>query len=833
MSQHHHFIVDDQIYTSPNSSRFPNLPPPRPLVEDTPTSKDWQIPRWAETRHPFLAYVPLSPRFDKNPFSRLRPVGKKFPVVGSGTTWRVAPSTVSQFKSLEDNLVFIAQTLQCGSLIHLDFKLVSLPSNYGYSRMHKSKYGAEKSVELSRDAFLPLMAWCSCLISARNVLVEVPDNVARVLVWEHRLQEAGVNFDAIKEIKDSELADFSAGYPRVGVFVSHDQWTFHNQVKQFVRDNVPVWIHWGKIKSAPIGYGPLEKYLPNNARLAAVQAKNAAEAQVKAEDEAWRAAVEAASYTRDATGSEPQSSGQAVAQMTSPAPAPSVPPPVRNSGQRHGETWREYLARMEEKREERLAVGTYAARQVMLSREEAQRTHQLPGRGSSAPVVWHWDEDDDTGFRIRTRVDRAQVPDIWEQYTNSQRRFNSLLNEWDICTELDPEAEPEDIDDGYGAFDDMRVDTPTRAPTPLPGPTPPRAPTPLPIIASPAPAPPHALTPPPCPASPRGPTSPPPSHQTTAPPATTLEKNLRWHNEHAETYDQPSTMSVLFFRDMLAEEIYYRYGFVDSGGNDTYTSHLDWDRVRIAFGRPDFSVELRLRGPISHFLQCMISPNRNTDMPAELWDLSVNCRDQLSYEANFEFRVRTLSNSRIDDSKVSYIIEARHASGNDSGWLLVVNDAASVLESFRQSGNSILALAEKFVCSGRPFSTRIHRGQCRPPYYRPLPTPTLGWRPPHHIPKSHEYNYYEYIRDDFFRQPHARAALLKGGIVWRLAFESASCRAGEVALDGPSDEVLDCGTSIEPAGLWDDDLSEEEMDLICGVYKVFTRESVVTITFIF
>jgi hypothetical protein len=48
-----------------------------------------------------------------------------------------------------------------------------------------------------------------------------------------------------------------------------------------------------------------------------------------------------------------------------------------------------------------------------------------------------------------------------------------------------------------------------------------------------------------------------------------------------------------------------------------------------------------------------------------------------------------------------------------------------------------------------------------------------------------------------------------------------------LVLDGPSYEVLDHGNSILPVGsneeLWDDNLSESETDLICGVYKIIGK----------
>jgi len=63
--------------------------------------------------------------------------------------------------------------------------------------------------------------------------------------------------------------------------------------------------------------------------------------------------------------------------------------------------------------------------------------------------------------------------------------------------------------------------------------------------------------------------------------------------------------------------------------------------------------------------------------------------------------------------------------------------------------------------------------------------------------------------------------LLKGGIVWRLSWDAVGV---EAALGGPSPEVFQTGHHFfsEQAYLWDDELSEDELNLICGVYKVFT-----------
>jgi len=81
-------------------------------------------------------------------------------------------------------------------------------------------------------------------------------------------------------------------------------------------------------------------------------------------------------------------------------------------------------------------------------------------------------------------------------------------------------------------------------------------------------------------------------------------------------------------------------------------------------------------------------------------------------------------------------------------------------------------------------------------------------------------------RDIYLKQPHCRAALLAGGIVWCLALESLGISP---VLHGPSDLALNYGmrtSALDDSGqaytLYDDTLTEAETDLICGVYKIYT-----------
>jgi hypothetical protein len=102
----------------------------------------------------------------------------------------------------------------------------------------------------------------------------------------------------------------------------------------------------------------------------------------------------------------------------------------------------------------------------------------------------------------------------------------------------------------------------------------------------------------------------------------------------------------------------------------------------------------------------------------------------------------------------------------------------------------------------------------------------LGRRPESHKPDRFDYIEYEDRVAEFLRRPHARSALLKGGLVWRLVKEVMGSRGDENVLLGPSAYVGQFGNSLHldaarPA-VWDDTLSETELHFISGLYKVYT-----------
>ena len=104
---------------------------------------------------------------------------------------------------------------------------------------------------------------------------------------------------------------------------------------------------------------------------------------------------------------------------------------------------------------------------------------------------------------------------------------------------------------------------------------------------------------------------------------------------------------------------------------------------------------------------------------------------------------------------------------------------------------------------------------------------SLGWHPPRHKPGPREYTVYRELQDRVLSCPYHCVALLQGGIVWHLALDALEFPTdAEISVtQGPSEDALTRGTTIvldNGLELSDDSLTEEEIELICGVYKWLT-----------
>ncbi|KAK0478060.1 hypothetical protein EDD18DRAFT_1087068 [Armillaria luteobubalina] len=108
----------------------------------------------------------------------------------------------------------------------------------------------------------------------------------------------------------------------------------------------------------------------------------------------------------------------------------------------------------------------------------------------------------------------------------------------------------------------------------------------------------------------------------------------------------------------------------------------------------------------------------------------------------------------------------------------------------------------------------------------PIHARIAGYRPKNYKPDHLDFVAYEWHRNAFLRSPRGRAACLMGGIVGRLARGIVSY---EQVYRGPSEDVFEDGVNLQDSGqpsvtLWDDRLTSDELDLVCGVYRIDTGQ---------
>ena len=97
---------------------------------------------------------------------------------------------------------------------------------------------------------------------------------------------------------------------------------------------------------------------------------------------------------------------------------------------------------------------------------------------------------------------------------------------------------------------------------------------------------------------------------------------------------------------------------------------MSWNTMLKILGRKDANIPPRLHALISHFVECMTSKQCNP--LKQLWDLSPDHHLMMVDNPNPGLQV-TYAGSH-------YILTAKRDSNNDVPWLLVLDDAATVLK---------------------------------------------------------------------------------------------------------------------------------------------------------
>jgi hypothetical protein len=763
---HVHVTNCGDIFTSPTSDSLPYSLPP--TVSDKVSIRNLRRPLWFQKKCPFLAYVPARMEYKGVLFERLAYSARTLPLERTEDGhYCLSADLAKRWKSLEGTLSLIIDNLT-KTTHHTTSPRYSFPRRLGYRNAHPTEETARASIMRSRDSFLLLIAMGSFAISRHSTEGERNSQKPK---WMQSLQDV-VHPQYLDEIRLSAVGDFTI--PRVGTFMKAEECD-SQQVRIMIRHNVPVWIYWGSTFPLP---DPIQDSLVIDWRPSPYQ-------------------VETTKLRLDT----PES--QLLLADRQYLPFPPLP---RYSRQRSGETWREYFKRIENQNEKfRLENETPEARERRCQREAASASHQVPGKRGAQ--VFHW-EAVDGRHRIRTQVPRTSVEDMFTLYGNGQRRFNSFFNEWDVCSEFDPTEISDDLRDDWEEDTedesffviDMSISVPR---FPADGSPPPTTVNPSVSVQE---------------------------VENTLPSASSqlpADSNLNAFRSdlqaafQAETTPNPSEGSILL-PDDLPDILYHRYGVMDEPSEVENTSafQLTWHRTRMIFGDIESKLDpndlKRWHGPAISMVKYVSPKSSELHSPPPPPPRDFDDAETMALIFNSGNVVTT--RFRAGEWVLKGISPA-----SSMDWNIVV-DAATAIQCLRdQWGPTDANIVTNLLRRGITFHTLLLSPSQRQITTIPE-TRGLGWRTINYAPDAFEYAAYERQRDEFLHGPRGRAALMSGGIVWRLAVDSLGIN-NDVVLAGPSNEAQPYGDESAVPVMLDDCLTVEECNLICGVYQVACASS--------
>lgn len=625
----------------------------------------------------------------------------------------------------------------------------------------------------ARTAFAPLIAMCSYAIAMS------PQFTEQAPAWVDFLGKNGAHPRWLQELRRTPIVNFSNQSGRLGCVVRMEpQCHFLKRIPRFVQANVPVWFLWNKTDdyagTACAVYKPSEQAVAAAKRRALQGGGSEVTVLGMSHDTPHNIPL------HQSTPPEQLRDVQSLAQHVSyhhPAPALDEPPePEPLSGQRRGETVDQFMERralIDIGREQTESPENRAAR---LQRIAAAATYPLPGKKGARVFEWeaegkHW---------IRKAMPRGYVQQQWASMAEGHLRYNSFRDEWDYCELFDPSADAiveDDYDDlvhdyfhGQDSVDDVLQETPHSR---------------------------RGLDAVPPPSTPFG----------------TNNLHLAYIDHHsAAVFMQPESMDVI---------LRLRYGFCGPPGPPV-PEDGSWHFARKTLSDTESLWSWpELQGQVYNFVLTAISGN----VPPALWDLDPASASPIMF-FNDDLVVERVTNG----SRIFYRIVPRHGpTGEDQLWDLLVPDAITAVECIRRSNPSLgkAAFVHFFAQTGRPFSTRkpIHPPPppASAPRLRSYFPDGLSERHVKYEPDALDYKGYERDRTGFLLSDRGRAAIQEGGIVWRLAFEHL--RLDDV-LAGPVDLTAALYERFEgePVGGWDDHLTDNELNLMSGVYRIFTGE---------
>lgn len=762
-------------------------------------------------------YLAFTPRFARNEgdlFGRLnlnrQALNQRITTLRNGK-FTLDEATIESWSRLENALLDLSDTLlqsiqpRPPALAYPKF-----PWECGYRNAHASRDAALRCAIRAQQAFLPLSAVATFSIS---LYMDDSGGVENAYTMLRRKSTYKVHPAWWDLLTCSYVCNFSPNF-RVGGFMNPYQSQWMGHVTKFTQARISIWILWGHnyhlVTDNDRRVTPADRsayhYYPPRTVIEEAKARSIASDSVilpvyrydpfsrsqglrkpfggtssSGRDETMDYAQPewALSPARFTDENFAPSSEMPMPASSSPHSPSSVSQPTGSSSLQPEETQKKqallalekFFADVELRREAYLKNEPPADKQRRVAREEMAKNHVYAKKST----FFVWEEQEDGTYR-REKVNSKQVSDEWENFTRNQRRYTGHLNQWDLCPQLPryseenrKETQPDHFDDSDSGSDEE--------PDPLP--VAPKATIEIPND----------------------------SHR-----GATFNDELRCPAPDSDQLEVPPR-EVFDFEAYLRD----RFGY-DLHSPDNWRSNIEraeddegipFDKAMSALSCKTAPGSPNVKEAVVRLVELLSTTNKTfSDLPPS-FDYSPMSSVPLSL-ASDTLTVKFAS----QPNHIVYVVhEQRYV--DRCPWSIATLDASTVLLIFRRRWPTVADIARNLVERGVPFRTVA--AITVPPAPIPfLPLRGLGARPEHYKPTAEDYSQYLQRRNDLLRGPKGRAALMRGGIVARIARDVIE---SNVVLDGPSTNA----SAVAEFGrftLVDDELADTDIDIICGVYYV-------------
>ncbi|KAK0189652.1 hypothetical protein F5146DRAFT_1199916 [Armillaria mellea] len=798
-----------------------------------PSDPEYFIDRhWASNTMPYQGFIPVnrSSVFQCELFQPLNHTLQSIPIHSSGPkVWVIESALVEKWKNIETLLQHLKRLLEDQILTHRNLGHISFPPPWKYRYQHTkhSRMAMAHAAIRSRDAFIIMAAELSYLLGLASAPIHEDDQFH---LWSAVLTEQ-IGGKWVDTIRSSWLVQRDAGYweggehqsLRVGLFVDARTCNFAELFHVYRKCQVPLWIDWGTEDTPYHASDVLMAHYhtqstPHRIQIRRKAAPHSQPPTFEMLQGKWRERLSGEIFEimhkrtngcdiplKVSTTLDPLD--QTILSATE---VPSDTKPLDTGIQSPGETWQTFFERRDCEVQQLINNESVWDKQRRKVREVHAKKHLCPKAESR---VFYWCTIKGAEHLCRKLIPQSAVPDFWDDYTPSQRRYSAYWNEWDLNFEfeLSPyQGGPLPIQLTDDELEEGEICGPSEGPAP-----------------------------------------------------DIYRGSIKdWELVHNRTYGAvmeelcPKSLFICSLDDTL------RFWF---GIMPVASSSLNRPPTTLLVSAADIytSMEKQKVLQLCRDLGCSFLPSKaiglqaKTEiiripeglrwlsllvleddmarkpppcpMPPLCWDVTTGAPHRLSRETNPDFTVHIVRWYRSD--KVGFeirpVVTMKH-----TPYRFIVYRAMDVLHCLRLRNATCLDdFAEEMCRYGARLTMCVDDAVVGP--CRVHPQGAIPYRPVGFKPDLSDFAYYVRKRRALLEDPAvARAALMQGGLIWRIAMEHVP--DPEFILSGPGNDMSNNGichhlqaTSNNNTShrVWAEGLSEKQIDLICGVYRVYRSAS--------